>query len=65
MEGAYANSPAVAASRMIHRCWGGCLGALRGEGKLGSAWEGGPRLRTVCTFPGRMRLEVVPRSVKI
>lgn len=40
MEGAYANGPAVAASRMIHRCWGGCLGALRGEGKLGSAWEG-------------------------
>ena len=41
MEGAYANSPAVAASRMIHRCWGGCCGTLRGEGKLGSAWEGG------------------------
>ena len=53
MEGAYANSPAVAASRMIHRCWGGCCGTLRGEGKLGSAWEGGPRLRNCLYFSGK------------
>lgn len=61
----YANGSAVAASRMIHRCWGGCRGALRREGELGSAWEVGDLgWGTVCTFPGRMRLEVVPRNVE-
>lgn len=61
----YANGSAVAASPMIHRCWGGCRGALRGEGELESAWEVGDlSWGTVCTFPGRMRLEVVPCSAK-
>lgn len=61
----YANGFAVAASRMIHRCWGGCRGVLRGEGELESAWEVGDLgWGTVCTFPGRVRLEVVPCNVK-